>query len=67
LLVIIRAVGLVVGLLSQPVKGRPVFSTCFLSVLSMSLQMRSDMSRIRPKALVNYALFGNYRRLSQQL
>jgi hypothetical protein len=50
LLATMSVVGLVVGLLSQPVRGVPVFSTCFLSDRSMSLQMRSEMSRISPKA-----------------
>ncbi len=38
LLVIMRAEGLVVGLLSHPVVGRSVSSTCFLSLRSMSFQ-----------------------------
>jgi hypothetical protein len=50
LLVIIKAVGLVVGLLSQPDKGQTDSWTCFLSDGSMCLQMSSEMSRMSPKA-----------------
>jgi hypothetical protein len=47
LLVTIRAVGLAVVLLSHPVKGQPVCSTCLVRDRSMSLQTRSGTSRIK--------------------
>ena len=50
LLVIIRAVGLVVGLLSQPIKGQPVCWTCLLRDRSIGLQIRSEINRISPNA-----------------
>ena len=42
LLLIMRAVGLVVGLFSHPVMGQSASSTCFLSLRSMSRQLGED-------------------------